>query len=95
MMKKLAAHLCQAGNFRNSAYVTLYIYMYNVHLAAVFLLRVRRGKGGETSREEGRLGRQNKQSSDPYLLLNRNSAIFHVFYIIVLLRSHFTEGFSS
>lgn len=94
MMKKLAAHLCQAGNFRNSAYVTLYIYMYNVCLA-VFLLRVRRGKGGETSREEGRLGRQNKQSSDPYLLLNRNSAIFHVFYIIVLLRSHFTEGFSS
>lgn len=55
-------------------------------------MRVRRGKGGETSREEGRLGRQNKQSSDPYLLLNRNDAIFHVFHITVLLEISFHRG---
>ena len=53
---------------------------------------MKRGKGGETSREEGRLGRENKQSSDPYLLLNRSNAILHVFYINVLLGISFYRG---
>ena len=44
-MKKLAAHLCQAGNFRNSADVALYTYMYMC--SAFFLMRLRRvGKAG-------------------------------------------------